>query len=193
MKASGIASLLAVLLCAGAGAAEEKPNLAPNPGFESPAVAENVLPEGWNLFTSKSVLMNLSTDQKRSGEQALKMTAQGVPEGFQGCHFPLDVSPGEKYTLAASLMSSKEDPIGGSAFVILVIEWKTDADKEIARTVGRQIPATQISRMRWEQFAEQDAVAPPGAVKGVFGVHLCEGKPGGKGSLFVDDVSVTRK
>lgn len=185
--------MLCALLGGAAHAAPEKENLAPNPGFEQAAAPEGVLPESWSYFTSKKILGELSSEQKRSGERALKMTAQAVPEGYQGCNFPVDVAAGEKYTLSASLMSSKEDPLGGSAFVILVIEWKSAENKEIARTVSRKILAGQISRLRWEQFTEQDAVAPVGAVKGVFGVHLCEGTPGGKGAVFIDDMVVTKR
>ncbi len=193
MRTPRIAWLLAGLLVAAAHASDAQVNLAPNPGFEEPAASSGEAVAGWQLFTSKNVMMGLSPAQVRSGAQALKMTAQGIPEGFQGFNFPLAVAAGEEYTLGASFMSSKEDPLGGSAFVILVIEWKSADDKEISRTVSQKIPAGQMSRMRWSLFAEQDAVVPPGAVRGVFGVHLCEGKPGGKGSVFVDDILVTRK
>ena len=47
--------------------------------------------------------------------------------------------------------------------------------------------------MRWEAFTISKAKVPSGATQARFGVHLNDGKQGGKGSVFVDDVVIEKQ
>jgi hypothetical protein len=166
-------------------------NLAPNPGFESPEGPALEAPEGWSYFVSKVRGVSLSRDAKHGGEQSLQLTAQKVAGASQGILFELPVGPKERYTFSAFLTNNREDLLGGSATGGLVIEWKDEEGKEVARSVSRPW-SPGLSRLRWEPFSISKIKVPPGAKRGVFGIHLNDGDGAAKGSVFVDDVLIER-
>ena len=175
-----------------ASAAETEPaNLIGNPGFETPVLSQGgVAPsEPWQLFSNKLILMELSRDIKHAGEQSLKFSSQKVPNSYQGCNQVIPVKAGNKYTYSAYLINNKEDPLGGTTHIQLVIEWVNEQGKEISRDYSNPI-GSSLSKMRWEILALRKKVAPAGAVTARFGIHLSEGEKGGKGSLYIDDVLV---
>lgn len=187
-----VAMLLCPALLISSHAQQEESNLAVNPGFEEPAGGVGQPPTGWMLFTSKMNMMGVSDKAARSGSQSLKMSAQNLPDAFQGANFFTDVNEGERYNFSAFLVSDREDKIGGTAHVMLVIEWKRADGTEVTRTLSSLSHAQNISRLRWEQIQLAKVQVPKGAVKAAFGIHLCEGKKGGKGTVFVDDVLIER-
>jgi hypothetical protein len=173
--------------------AQEKVNVAPNGGFEEPAGSVGAMPsEPWSFFTTKANGFGITRDNKRSGEQCLKISAQKAAGAFQGLILDLPVAEGEKYTFSAYITNDREDPIGGSASGQLVIEWKGPTGKEVARSASTPWTAG-LSRMRWDQVTIGKTKVPDGAVRGVFGIHLNEGTDGGKGSMYVDDVVIEKQ
>jgi hypothetical protein len=165
-------------------------NLAENAGFEL-SLVEKDRPSGWYFFTSKAGSIALTREVKRSGEQCAKISTQKTPGAFLGLSQTLSVKPGEKYTFSVYLLNDKHDPLGGSAHGQLNIEWKDNTGKEIARITGAPWDLL-VSRLRWEMYTIRNVEAPKGAVEGVFGIHLLDGEKGGQGSVFLDDVMITR-
>ena len=168
--------------------AEAKENLAGNPGFEEPS-GEALQPAIWNIFSSKKTDILTTQATKKSGNQAVRMTAQDIPKAFQGMTQIIPVVAGEKYTFSVALINDKLSPLTGSASGTLVIEWKNEAGKEINRATS---PAwtRSLSRIRWGTIAIKKVEAPPDATQGTFGIHLSEGEEGGKGSVVIDDVEI---
>lgn len=168
-------------------------NLAVNPGFEAPADAEaGTMPADWISFTSKGVYIGLDRELKRGGEQSVKMTTQRVIDGYQGLSQKLPVVAGEKYTFSAFIMSDKRDPLGGTGHCQLVIEWHNEVGKEIGRKYS-PVYDSSTSKLRWNSAFIRNEEVPAGATLAIFGIHLSEGKKGGKGSILVDDVLIQRQ
>jgi len=172
--------------------AADAENLVANPGFEEPADAqEDALPASWEVFTSKESKLGIIRSAKRSGEQCLRIMAQGLAKGYQGVSVKMDVTPGEKYTFSAFVMNNRAAPLGGTGHGQLCIEWHDASGKELSRQYGT-LWNSSLSKMRWELVSLRDQVAPKFATTAIFGIHLSEGDKGGEGSYLVDDVSITR-
>ena len=186
-------SLVVFPLSLSAASEEKIENMAVNPGFEEPANAEaGIMPGQWITFTSKAIVIGLDREFKRSGEQSLKITTQHLVDGYQGVSQKLPVVAGEKYTLSAFIMNDKRDPLGGTGHCQLVIEWQNDMGKEIGRKYS-PVYDSSISKLRWDSAFIRNEQAPVGATLAIFGIHLSEGKKGGKGSVLVDDVLIQRQ
>jgi hypothetical protein len=177
---------------AGAEEKASKPNLAPNPGFEQPTAPEGASPENWNAFSSKVNGIGVSKAAKHGGEQCMKMAAQKVAEAYQGLVLDMPVLPGEIYTFSAYVTNNKDDQLSGTAQGSLVIEWINAANKEVGRCTSTPWDRN-VSRMRWEAVSISKAKVPDGATLARFGIHLNDGKSGGKGSAFVDDVVIEKQ
>jgi hypothetical protein len=169
-----------------------KPNIAPNPSFEQPTSPEGASPENWNAFSSKVNGIGVSKVAKRSGEQSMRMAAQKVPEAYQGLVLDMPVSPGDVYTFSAYVTNNKDDQLSGTAQGSLVIEWINASNKEVARSTSTPWDRN-VSRMRWEAVSISKAKVPEGAAIARFGIHLNDGKSGGKGSVFIDDVVIEKQ
>jgi hypothetical protein len=169
-----------------------KPNLAPNPGFEQPAAPEGASPENWNAFSSKISGIGVSKAAKHGGEQCVKMAAQKVPEAYQGLVLDTPVSPGDVYTFSVYVTNNKDDQLSGTAQGSLVIEWINASNKEVGRSTSTPWDRN-ISRMRWEAVSISKAKVPADASLARFGIHLNDGKSGGKGSVFIDDVVIEKQ
>ena len=187
--------LCVCMVFAGSAKAEEKaakPNIAPNPGFEQPTSPEGASPENWNAFSSKVNGIGVSKAAKHGGEQCMKMSAQKVPEAYQGLVLDMPVAPGDVYTFSAYVTNNKDDQLSGTAQGSLVIEWINASNKEVARSTSTPWDRN-VSRMRWEAVSISKAKVPDGAATARFGIHLNDGKSGGKGSVFVDDVVIEKQ
>lgn len=186
------AAVLAIS-CPPAQAQDESSNLAPNASFEEPDGGIGQTPTGWFPFTSKMNTSTLSDMAARTGKQSLRMSAQKIPDAYQGMNLAIPVTEGEKYDFSAFVIGDKEDKAGGTAHGMLVIEWKREDGSEISRSLSKQWKAQGISRLRWEPISLDKAIAPKGAVKAVFGIHFCDGPQGGKGAIFVDDMMIEKR
>jgi hypothetical protein len=187
--------LFICMVSAGPARAEEKAekqNLAPNPGFEQPTAPEGASPENWNAFSSKVNGIGVSKAARRNGDQCLKMAAQKVPEAYQGLVLDMPVSPGDVYTFSAYITNNKDDQLSGTAQGSLVIEWINANNKEVARSTSTPWDRN-ASRIRWEAASISKVKVPEGAALARFGIHLNDGKSGGKGSVFIDDVVIEKQ
>lgn len=167
-------------------------NLIENGGFEQSISEESDLPAVWVPFSSKSTLLGITTAAAYSGEKSLKLSAQEVPNSFQGVNFIMPVTAGSRYTFSGYVINDKKNPLKGNASGMLVIEWKDPNGKEIARTLSK-LWNSSLSRLRWERFSIDNMEPPKSAVSAVFGIHYCEGKDGAKGSFFIDEVTLIEK
>lgn len=190
----------AVLFAAGAMAAPaadepasapEAANIAPNPGFESPAT-EGMQPDGWTPFTSRIMNIIVTKANPHGGEQSLKMSAQKAPKEFQGLLFNLPVAEGERYSFTAFVRNDNADPLGGTARGQLVIEWQTAAGKEVSRATSPEW-GPSLTRLRWDTASVKKTEVPKGATAAKIGIHMHEGPRGGQGSFYVDDVVIIRE
>jgi hypothetical protein len=190
-----IESVVAVLLlCAWTSPAQDTKdkNLIANGGFEQSVAEEGSVPAEWVPFTSKNVIIGTTSAVKRNGAQSLKISAQKIPNAFQGVNCIIPVTAGSRYTFSAYFMNDKGNPLKDTASGMLVIEWKSADNKEMSRTLSK-LWDSSLSKMRWEQFSISNAEPPKGAVSATFGIHFCEGKEGANGSVFVDDVMLIEK
>lgn len=171
---------------------EDAGNLVVNPSFEDPMdAAENALPLSWEVFTSKETKLGIIRTAKRSGDQCLRISAQGMAKAYQGVSIKREVTPGEEYTFSVFVMNDRSNPLGGTGHGQLCIEWHDATGKEISRQYST-LWNSSLSKMRWEGFSLRDQVAPKFAATAIFGIHLSDGDKGGEGSFLVDDVSITR-
>jgi hypothetical protein len=166
-------------------------NLAPNPGFEQPEGPAPVCPEGWSYYVSKIKGVSLTRDNKHGGEQCLQLSAQKTAGAGQGILFETAVEPKAKYTFSVFVTNNRDDLLGGTASGGLVIEWKNEEAKEVARSVSPPWNPG-LSRLRWQDFSISKVKVPPGATRAVFGIHLNDGDAAAKGSVFVDDVVIEK-
>ncbi len=123
MRGTGIT--VCVLLCmalAVSSPAGEKENLAPNPSFETPSDQKSPMPVGWSPFTSKLNLVVYTRELARTGDHAVKLTAQGSGPAWSGLKTELPVKGGGRYTFQAYVRNNKEDPLKGPSRGVLVIE-----------------------------------------------------------------------
>jgi hypothetical protein len=81
--------ITALLLCAWSSPAQETKdkNLITNAGFEQSVAEEGSVPAGWVPFTSKNVIIGTTSVVKRNGAQSLKISAQKIPNAFQGVNY----------------------------------------------------------------------------------------------------------
>lgn len=183
--------VLTCLLCASVGA--EPVNLAPTPSYENPVVgvaAQGALPFEWYHFTSGLIDIELSKKHAYTGTQSVKLLTQKKADSFKGLYTEVPVTAGKAYNFSIHALNNKDDPLGGCAYIMLVIEWKDAANNELGRVEGDKFDWT-LSRIRWTRLALVNNIAPDGATKGIFGLHLIEDHPGAKGSLFIDDAEIT--
>lgn len=186
-------AVIAVLFCAWNASAQDAKdsNLIANAGFEQ-TVAEGGVPAEWVPFTSKNVAIETTGAVKRNGAQSLKISAQKIPNAFQGVNYTIPVTAGSRYTFSAYVMNDKSDPLKDTVHGMLVIEWKSADNKEMSRTLSK-LWEPSLSRMRWELFSINNAEPPKGAVSATFGIHFCEGKEVSSGSILIDDVMLIEK
>jgi len=186
--------ITALLLCAWTSPAQNtnNGNLIPNAGFEQAIAGEGSVPAEWVPFTSKNVILGTTSAVKRNGAQSLKMSAQKIPNTFQGVNYTAPVNAGSKYTFSTYVMNDKNDPLKGTANGMLVIEWKSADNKEMSRILSK-LWDPSLSRMRWEPFSINNAEPPKGAVSATFGIHFSDGKDVSSGSVFIDDVLLIEK
>ncbi|MFH0954222.1 MAG: hypothetical protein V1873_07830 [Verrucomicrobiota bacterium] len=160
-----------------------------NPSFEEPPPAEGAMVAGWDYYSTRTKGGGMVSGVGRTGQQCVNLEAQGVPNGGQGFVQRASVVPGGTCTFCAYVKDSNDSPLGGSASVQLVIEWLNEAGREVARVSSP--PGAEVSRLRWNQMCLSRVTVPNDAVRAVFGIHLYEGAEGGKGALFVDDMTLT--
>jgi hypothetical protein len=164
-------------------------NLAVNGGFERPAGQRDIMPEDWFSFASDSLRIFVTDEIARSGRQALKMEAQGKAEAYMGIIARFPVKAGRSYAMEAYFRRNRDNSLGGTARVQIVIEWLDADGNELKRDESRTF-GQNLSAMRWERRTLMGKTAPPGATEAVFGIHLNDGDDGGRGSLFIDDCAI---
>lgn len=168
-------------------------NLLYNSEFEEPEGREGAVPERWSVFAEKKAAIGIVCGAGLTNSQCLKVGSVGIANSFQGIVQRVVVEEGVRYTLSALVLNNKDEPIQGSAYGQLVIEWKDGAGNEVDRTWGGEWKKS-ISKVRWEPVAITRVRAPKTAVEAVIGIHLYEGIHGnGKGSYFVDNVTFGRE
>ena len=165
-------------------------NLARNPGFEEEAAESGKIP-GWITFTTRDDQVTVVASEAKSGAQSIRITAQHARGQLQGLFQTLPVVAGDAYSFSICVKKDKSDPLGSSAHVVPLIEYKDAAGQHLWDVEGRPLDSN-LSGVRWETASVERVTAPMGAVEANFCVHLREGKLKGKGSVFLDDACITR-
>lgn len=165
-------------------------NLARNPGFEEEAIEPGKIP-GWITFTTRDDQVAVVASEAKSGVQSVRITTQHARGEIQGFFQTLPVSAGDMYSFSICAIKDKSDPLGSSAYVVPLIEYKDAAGQHLWDVEGKLLDST-LSGVRWETASVDRATAPMGAVEANFCIHLREGKMKGKGSVFLDDALITR-
>lgn len=178
-----------LLLHAGPAFGFQSSNLAANAGFEE-RVQEGTAPPQWHVFTTKISKVGVMSSGPRCGEQCVRVEAQGIPGELQGLFLTLPVTAGSTYAFSVNVRNDRDNPLTGSAFGLLLVEWKGPAGELLYKVEGGAWHAT-LSRNRWETVRIPRAKAPPDAVEANFCIHLGEGDQGASGAVFLDDVLIT--
>ena len=165
-------------------------NLLANPSFEDAPGDPKEPPYKWEYYSSSKRGLTVTSEQHGQGEKCIYMKAQEIANQYQGIIQNIEVGAGQTYTMCASVINDKVHPLGGTVKVQMMVEWRNQAGREISRSAAPLMDYT-LSRLRWESPCLRKVVAPEGAVRGIFGLHLLDGDKGGKGGLFIDDFSVT--
>jgi hypothetical protein len=160
-------------------------NLLANPSFEE---SDHALPTRWEIYSTKTAGAYVTDTAHQDGVSSLQMMAQGLPREFHGLVQRVSVVSGEKYTFSAKVMNDAGDPLKGMAYLQLCVEWQNAEGRELSRSFTSPQGQT-LSRSRWKLLEIRKVKAPEEAVRAIVGIHLYEGERGGKGRLFVDDVS----
>ena len=184
-------AVIAVCVLTGAAPARaggKASNLLANADFE---IHEGPRPVRWDYFASGGLDHEGLLDRSaRTGCQALILTAAGQSKAFRGVVQAVDVIPGQKYSMSAYVHTCATNPLDGTAYGQLVIEWQDAQGREIERVWGKAW-GRNSSRIRWQKVEIEDAEAPVGAAKAAFGIHLYDGPGKGRGAVVVDDVVVS--
>ncbi len=171
-------------------AGEEVPeNLIKNGGFELPPADALGTPAEWTWFSSGDFLMGTRNNIVYAGEHSFHFKSQEEANTYCGICQHCSVSPDKKYTFSVAARRDKKDPLKGSVTGRLVVEWHDQAGHEISRADSDRWNRS-LSSLRWTRIQMVKIQPPKGTVTAVFGIHLTDNVPGGKGSFFVDDVSV---
>lgn len=160
-----------------------------NGGFESPDImkgaAQGTTPDNWFVFASVGTpSVGVTDSRRRDGSQSLKFQAPQSTNAFAGIAQSFDAIGENHYVFSIYVMSDPTDPLVGSSFGQVSIEWKNSSGAEISRTYGPtwnfELPST-----RWERFLVE-ADAPADAVSGVAVVTFLTQDVNGRGTFFVD-------
>ena len=143
-------------------------------------------PSGWDYFATQGSWLAVTNWM---GELCVELTAQEKANAFQGIVQRVPVESGEKYTVAAQVLNSKENPLKGSAYAQLVVEWLADGDREVGRSWSERVDL-RLSRMQWTWLTLRKVVVPKDASAARVGIHFFDGDQHGKGSLFVRQVQL---
>jgi len=157
-------------------------NLLENPSFEEPTYSGKD-PSGWWSWNSN--YNGITSKTARTGKQAIYFTKppdnkaqhQGIVFTYKG------VKQSKEYTFSCYVKNSEKDPIKGSAYGQISIEWRKGG-KEISRTWGPTWDAN-LSTENWK-LVSMSAVAPQGVDECFFVINFFT--EGGSGAYFADDV-----
>jgi hypothetical protein len=161
-------------------------NLLINADFDE---ADGNAPRNWEYFTNLKPALSMTNVMNT---QCIQLQSQEKPGAFQGIIQRVAVQSGEKYAVSASIKNSREQPLGGSAFGQIVVEWMDEKNREVGRTWSDQC-GSSVSKIRWDQVVISKVAAPKEAVAARIGFHLYDGDRGGKGALLVDNIALTQQ
>jgi len=170
----------------------EKENLLANPEFEAPEDGGGQMPFAWEYYTSRRPSAHILEGEGKKGSQCLMLAAQQAPNVGQGFTQTIDVEPGERYDFEAYVKNYGKDPLNGSAFGQLVIEWLSPSGREGDRTTSEPWDRS-LSRTGWKKMYIRKVEAPEYAAQAKFGIHLFDGDGGAEGAFLVDDVRVRKR
>ena len=117
--------------------------------------------------------------------------AQEPSDAFQGLAYKFPALSGKGYTFSLYVISDPANPVSGSSFGQISIEWRDATGKEIARNFGPTWNF-ELSSTQWERFTV-NADAPAGAVEGSAVITFFAKDCKGAGSFFVDDTDLSCK
>lgn len=146
---------------------------------------------GWITFSTRTDQVAVVATEAKSGAQSIRITTQHARGEIQGFFQSLPVVAGEAYSFSIGVLKDRSDPLGSSAHVVPLIEYKDAAGQHLWDVEGKPLDSN-LSGVRWETARVDRVTAPMGAVEANFCIHLREGKMKGKGSVFLDDACITR-
>ncbi len=185
-------AILIVFLIALSGGSVWSENLAVNPGFEDTSAAIGAMPSYWNAFQSHKPSIENVDNIHRTGNRCVLLKTQGESGAYLGLIQRFPVQGGQSYSWIAHIRRNTENPLGGGAYGLLVIEWIDDDGFEITRTESAKW-TYEMSAYRWDKVGIENVTAPLQAREAVFGIHLVDGEDNGRGSFYLDDVAIEQQ
>ena len=165
-----------------------EPILLTNASFEEGEFFPGTMFPGWHGYSTDKSLFALTGEAKKTGERCAKFAAQQSGSQFQGLTQSMVIDSSQKYTFSVYVISCAASPLKGTAHGQLVVEWLGSDGSEIDR-VWTESWGQSLSRKQWKQFRIKKITPPKDAVQAIVGVHLFEGKSGGTGAVYVDDIT----
>lgn len=164
-----------------------------NTGFEDPAIvagsSSGAAATDWFIFSSSNQRMGITDSRKKSGMQAFQFRAQpGSSNAYQGIAQKFKSLPNQHVVFTVHAMNDPMDPIAGSSYGQVSIEWQDATGAELSRLYG---PSWGVDSEpgRWQKMVV-DSDAPEGAAIGVVVITFYSNEADGKGSCYVDDVDM---
>lgn len=159
-----------------------------NPGFESPDASggDQYASTNWFGFNDAYTTVNVTPN---SGLQALKIFGPFFQYGGAGVVQPgFAASPGETWEASAYALNSSADPIQGSNFAVVKMEFLDAGNSVIGAFESPQVNAS-TPQNTWTLRSVQ-GMAPAGTVAAqIVLVHVQMNAPVTGGVVFFDDAS----
>jgi MYXO-CTERM domain-containing protein len=179
---------VALLLLLTAGSAKAAINLLTNPGFESPnASAGDVYASAnWNGFND---VYTHAAANAHSGTQDLKVFGPFFQFGGAGAvQGGFAASPGQTWEASAFLLNDSADPIQGSNFAVVKIEFLNSGNAVIGSAESPHFTAANPQNLWTPELVQSVAPANTTSAQIVL-VHVQLNSPVTGGSVFFDDAS----
>jgi hypothetical protein len=178
----------ATLLLAAGTRAHAAINLLTNPGFESPNASSGDVyaSTGWNGFND---VYTHASATAHTGSQVLKIFGPFFQGGGAGAvQGGFAATPGQTFEASAFLRNDSTDPIQGSNFAVVKVEFLNSGNSVIGSAESPHFTAANAQNVWTPELV--DAVAPANTTSAqIVLVHVQLNSPVTGGSVFFDDAS----
>ena len=168
-----------------------------NTGFEEPAIvagsSSGAMATDWFIFcSSPDQRMGITDSRKKSGMQSYQFRGQpGSSNAYQGIAQKFKARPNQHVVFSLYAMNDPLDPIAGTSYGQISIEWQDATGVELSRLYGPSWN-TDSEPGRWQKMTV-DFDAPEGAAVGVVVITFYSNEANGNGSCYVDDADMNSR
>ena len=161
-----------------------------NGSFETPSLAEEAhdgsRPRHWTVFGSieGDVRVQVADTRAHHGTQSCRVSSPVRAAAYQGLFQALPVAHRDRVVFRVHVLNDPSDPMRGSMYGQVAIEWKDTSGQEIDRIHG-PIWKTGLSTTKWHKV-QVAATAPNDAATAHLVITQFDGDAPGGGAFLVD-------